>query len=667
MKAKTNLIFLIFTLALTACAGKSAPAASDTNLPETDTTVDGTVLITGEFEYSNEFVLESYYVEHAVMLTDMTSFILRDLEWELPVESQVLGYVDVNEDANSATYRLALPALPEGELQDVDQDKETDQGVQVFAVAYSPNLTGDVFSAGDDRTSGWPSYLASIKTDTENNDEVTGGKLIIWAPDSNQQFPSGFGKDGLLFTEDDPVMDVPAGYSVIDLDQDPFTISRDKVADIELYEPQDVAIKDFTDMSFTDAFQQMYDTISVEYAFNGIEGKEPDWQALYDKVMPMVEQAQSDRDTYAFFLALHEFTLGFSDGHVYFDGNDYYWNYLYEEVFPGYGFSVQETDDGDAIVVYITEGSHAAYSGMQLGAQILTVNGMDVADWIAQIKPFFPTSSDHLYRYDQVTSAFRSPDGKEMTVKYQNPNGITNTVTLASFYDPYSFITVDSSWASYFNTVMPLNYELINDDMTGYIKISSNSDDIGLIIRLFDHALQTFTDNGANSLIIDMRINGGGTNLGLAGFFYDQNIPIGQLEYYSEQTGQFEPEGLLDEVYPNEEQYHFDQIILLVDQYCASACELEAYGFSQVPGVVVMGQHPTAGMEAEVARGEFVLPGDITLVIPTGRFVKDDGSILLEGTGVVPQVTVPITVDSLVSGTDTVLQSALYYIMSHEN
>jgi C-terminal processing protease CtpA/Prc len=162
-----------------------------------------------------------------------------------------------------------------------------------------------------------------------------------------------------------------------------------------------------------------------------------------------------------------------------------------------------------------------------------------------------------------------------------------------------------------------------------------------------------------------MRVNGGGTNLGLAGFLYDQNIPIGQLEYYSEQTGQFEPEGLMDEVYPNEEQYSFDQIILLVDQYCASACELEAYGFSQVPGVVVIGENPTAGMEAEVARGEFVLPGDITLTIPTGRFIKADGSVLLEGEGVVPQVTVPTTIESLTSGEDAVLYSAVEYI--HNN
>jgi len=664
MKRPIVFIVLILAMGLTACEKTSAVVSSDTNLPETDMTANGPVLVTGTFDYSNEFVLETYYVEHAVMLTDMTSFILRDLEWELPVDSQVLGYVDVDEDANTATYRLSLPALPEGELQDVDQDGKEDRGVQVFAIAYSPNLTGDVFSVGDDRTWGWPSYLASVQTDTENDDEVIGGKLIIWAPDDQQQFPDGFGDDGLLFTADDPVMDVPAGYSVIDLDKDPFTISRDQIADVELYEPKDVAIKDYTDLSYTEAFQTMYDTISVEYAFNGIEGKEPDWQALYDTVMPMVEQAEKDNDPYAYFLALHEFTLGFHDGHVYFDGNDYYWNYLYESVFPGFGFAVNETDAGEAIVVYVTADSEAETAGMQIGAQVLTVNGMDVSKWIDASQPFFPTSSEHLYHYDQVTSAFRAPEGEQMTVKFQNPDGETRQITLTSFYDPYSFISVDSAWASYYASVMPVQYDLINDEI-GYVQINSNSDDIGLIIRLFEHALQTFTDYGATNLIIDMRVNGGGTNLGLAGFLYDQDIPIGQLEYYSEKTGQFEPEGTFDKVYPNEEQYSFDQIILLVDQYCASACELEAYGFSQVPGVVVIGENPTAGMEAEVARGEFVLPGTITLTIPTGRFIKEDGTVLLEGQGVVPDVTVPVTTDSLTSAQDIVLNNAIQYISQH--
>ena len=63
-----------------------SPAAQD------DTT--GPVQITGSFEYTNDFVVETYYVEHAVALLDMTGFVKRDKEWELPVEGQVLGYMD---------------------------------------------------------------------------------------------------------------------------------------------------------------------------------------------------------------------------------------------------------------------------------------------------------------------------------------------------------------------------------------------------------------------------------------------------------------------------------------------------------------------------------------------------------------------------------------------
>ena len=71
----------------------------------------GVILIKGDFEYSNDFVVETYYVEHAVGLLDMTGFVLRDKEWEMPVEGQVLGYMDLDAEANRATFRLALPAV----------------------------------------------------------------------------------------------------------------------------------------------------------------------------------------------------------------------------------------------------------------------------------------------------------------------------------------------------------------------------------------------------------------------------------------------------------------------------------------------------------------------------------------------------------------------------
>jgi hypothetical protein len=196
------------------------------------------------------------------------------------------------------------------------------------------------------------------------------------------------------------------------------------------------------------------------------------------------------------------------------------------------------------------------------------------------------------------------------------------------------------------------------DSGIGYLQVNTNYDDLGLIIRQFEYALRTFAANGVAAVIVDMRYNGGGAPLSLAGFFYDREIPLGQLSYYSEQTGQFEPEGVREKVMPYKQQYQFDKLAVLVGQACASACEIESYGFSQVPGAIVVGMYPSAGVEAEVSRGQFLLPEGISMQIPTGRFTNPDGSIFLEGVGVVPTVRVPITEATVLTDEDVILRAA---------
>src|SRR5690606_19199218 len=123
------------------------------------------------------------------------------------------------------TYSLTLPAEPKGTLNDVDHDGQKDTGVMIFAVAYWTNTWGDPYlERRDQGGGGWSSAYASTKVSDASDSflEVYGGKYLIFAPDANQQFPSGFGADEELFTDDDPLMDVPAGWSVIDMDQSPF-------------------------------------------------------------------------------------------------------------------------------------------------------------------------------------------------------------------------------------------------------------------------------------------------------------------------------------------------------------------------------------------------------------------------------------------------------------
>ena len=44
---------------------------------------------------------------------------------------------------------------------------------------------------------------------------------------------------------------------------------------------------------------------------------------------------------------------------------------------------------------------------------------------------------------------------------------------------------------------------------------------------------------------------------------------------------------------------------------------------------------------------------------PTGRPETPSGELLIEGVGVIPDISVPVTEDSVLEGEDTVLQTAI--------
>jgi len=621
-------------------------------------------MIVGGFDYTNDFYPEGYARVYAVGLFDMTGFLLRDNDWVIPVESQVLGYLDLDAENNSATYQLSLPAEPQGTSHLFGEAQEG--GVQIFAIEFAPNWTGGPFYVDNDEYQGWPGYLASVVTDRDNQSEVIGGKLIIWANDDQQQFPSGYGEDGLLFTDDDPLMAVPKGYAVIDLDSDPFAIIRQPVPEVILLEPQDAAVKDFSAMTYTEAFNNMFDILSLQYAFNGIAGKQPDWDSLYAAVYPQVEAAQANRNAYAFYLALREFAMAFTDGHVGVSGGDLEGLWVQENMLGGYGMAIRELDDGKVLVVYILEGGPAQQAGIQRGAEIVSLRGLPVGDAINQTEPYSPQSTDFGLRYEQTVFVMRDAMGASMEIGYINP-GQSGVVTV----ELDSMIEFDSLWATYLGGefdefVLPIEYKVLQPEGIGYVKVNSNSDDLNLGYTIFERAMEQFSEAGVRGVILDLRRNFGGTPYNLAGYLTDQEISMGILKYYNENTGTFEPRGDDEEtIYtPMVKTYSFPSLILLVDQFCYSACELESYALSQVPGMVVMGYNPTAGVEAETARGKFDLPGGISFSAPTGRFELEDGSILLEGVGVVPDIRLPITAESVLSSEDLVLQRAVQRILT---
>jgi hypothetical protein len=164
---------------------------------------DEPYFISGSVEYTSPFFLNSA-AEPFIMLEDEAGFVARDHEFLFPLSSQIIGPIEMAKEGK-LTYALSLPAVPQGTFVDVDNNGETDQGVQVNAVAYWSNTWGDPFLESRDGK-GWSTGYASTITDPDRDYEIVGGKLVIWAPDDQQGFPTGFGADGLLFTEDPPAI-----------------------------------------------------------------------------------------------------------------------------------------------------------------------------------------------------------------------------------------------------------------------------------------------------------------------------------------------------------------------------------------------------------------------------------------------------------------------------
>jgi C-terminal processing protease CtpA/Prc len=607
--------------------------------------------IRGTIEVTNPFI-QIDNAEPFVLLEDESGFAARDHEHVIAVESQVLGPITVNPDG-PWTYELSLPAAPAAPFVDVDNDGESDTGVQVFAIAYWINIFGDPFLEPREAY-GWSTAYSSALVDSGRDDEIVGGKLLIWAPDGEQAFPVGFGDDGLLFTEDDPVEPVKAGYTVVDLDSDPFEFSREPEPEIPLYEGS-VAVHDLSGLSYTEAFEEMWATIAREYPFT--ELKDLDWQAIHDEIAPRVQAAEDAQDPVAFYLAIRDFTWLIPDGHVGANGDD--GGLFLQETSGGLGFAIRELDDGRVIVTLVLEDTPAAEAGIQVGAEVTEFNGLPIGEAIEQVQPWSaPFSTEHVERLQQLRYLLRSEVGTEVEVTYQNPGAAPRTATLTSIEERASF-NATSFFAGQDPLALPVEARILESGL-GYVRVTDLVSDSNLIARLWERAIRLFIENGVPGVIVDLRVNNGGSGLlanALPGYFIDEEVSVSTGYYYSDATGEFEPEGVPDRITPGPFQYE-GPIAVLVGPACSSACEGLAYNLQLTGRATVVGQYPSGGLFGEVGRGQYFLPEGISLQAPTGRPVAPDGSIVIENTGVVPDVDVPVDEATVLAEEDVVLQAA---------
>ena len=625
----------------------------------------GPTVVTGNVEYTNTFFTAGV-AEPVIILEDQTGFVTRDRNFVFPQESQVIGQITSPFEVSPFSYSVTLPAKPAGTLNDVDHDGSNDAGVMVYAVAYWTNTWGDPFlEERDQGGGGWSSAYASTRV-TDAADaylEVTGGKYLVYAPDGDQQFPSAFGEDAKLFTDDDPLMDLAAGWSVVDMDESPFTVDRSAEATVDLVEPESAALDDFSGMSYTEAFDAMLEKFTNEYAFTDLKGI--DWEAKGAEFRPQFEAAETAEDPHAYALAVRDFIWSIPDSHVSFqttalDGD------FDQETAGGLGLAITETDDGQIVVSYLLEGGPAASAGIALGAQIVSFDGTPIGELVDASVPWSsPFSNAEIGRLQQLRYAIRFPaDHAPVAVAFVNPDGTEQTATLTVVAERDSF-SASSFYAGQSPAALPVEYDLLPSG-NGYIKINSFLDNDLLSIQVFERALHFFNDNAVPGIVIDMRINGGGSGWladQMAAYFFTDRVVVGNTARFNQASGEFYiDEGDQQEMIPPPETdgVRFSgPVTLLVGPGCASACEFFSYNMTLNDRATIVGEYSTNGAGGSVE--QFLMPEAMTIQMTIGRAVDTDGEIHLEGTGVVPTIDVPVTVDNILrkaNGEDVVLEAA---------
>ncbi|MEM9772932.1 MAG: S41 family peptidase [Chloroflexota bacterium] len=624
----------------------------------------GLASITGELTYTNPFFGEGT-VQPLVILEDQTGFVDRNRVYLFPLESQVLGQITSDFKQSPFSYSMVLPIEPKGGERDVDNDGEDEQGVQIYAVAYWDNTYGGPFLEERDMSGGgWSTAYASTRTSTEleTEREIVGGKLVVYAPDDAQSFPINFGEDGLLFTDDDQDMiDLPQGWTVVDLDTVPFTFDRSRNQDIPLLEPEGAALIDFSDLSYTEAFDALVEELRESYAFTDIKGV--DWDDLKEKYMPLFEEAEEDEDPDDYRRALRNFLWEIPDGHI---SGGFVQSDFISAISGGIGMGIRDVDDGRIIVNYLLPGGPAEDAEIALGAEIVSIDGVTttnyVDDTIAWSAPF---STEHVERLQKLRYATRYPANSDILVEYINPDSTDVLSATLSTVQEFDSFSQSSFFTGRTGLELPVEFELL-DEGIGYVEITGFLDNQLLTIQLWERMIRNLNDNQIDTLVIDMRQNGGGFGFladMMASYFFDEALVTGNTEIFDEETGEFliKPENARELILPPDRSLYYDgTIAVLVGPACASACEFFSYDLTLQNRAAIIGQYPSAGLGGSI--NDLRMPEGESVRYTVGRAVDADGNIHLEGIGAQPDIVVPVTEETLFSEEDVVLETAILYL-----
>ena len=266
----------------------------------------------------------------------------------------------------------------------------------------------------------------------------------------------------------------------------------------------------------------------------------------------------------------------------------------------GIGVELGMDQTGYARVTRVYEDSPAQEAGIVVGDYITAIDGTDVKS---------------LSGVDAVQSRLQGEAGTIVNVTWLDSKAASRTTDLT--HSGYTSTTVD--------------YQML--DSVGYIKIRQFD---GSTPSELDYAIRSLTTSGAQSLVFDLRDNGGGV-LDDAISCIDLIAPEGTLAFAEDKNG---TQTLLG---TSTSESRIDlPVVCLVNGSTASAAELFASSLRTLNGARLVGT--TTQGKGTIQSSPQRLSDGSAVVVTVAKLVCGDGSCF-DGTGLTVDVERPLTAD----------------------
>lgn len=371
-----------------------------------------------------------------------------------------------------------------------------------------------------------------------------------------------------------------------------------------------------------ETFEMVWQTVNQTYFDPNFGGL--DWKKIREIYAPLADQAKTDTELYRL---LDEMLGKFKISHMKILTPEMAAKLKNPTVSTGI---ILREIDSQVVITRVIENSSAAKMKLRPGYTVVKINGKTIKN-LADAKRELAGAPQSMVRLSFLNE---KNETREIFLQRLAIGKPVNS-KLAGF----------SLYATFESKILP--------DNIGYLRFSNFA---GFLEPKIKEAIELMKDT--RGMIIDLRGNSGGEDevaINLAGMLFDKET---QLMITRTREG----DDLYYKAKPKKNPF-LHPVVILVDEQSGSASEQFAAGLQEAERAFVIGK-TTEGEDLDADLKE--LPTGAYLLYAYGEPRTPNG-IIIEGRGVIPNLEVTLTRESLLAGKDLQVEAAINHIKASQH